>query len=105
MTSAAAIAGIGANGLRWRYHIRLGSLAAKLGEPDNLTEEELAGIRDAIVKKVKDFCETDNLYADMVNELIDDSENLEMVDLDVDEIREALNRLYDSFDFWRVCVL
>lgn len=103
--SEAALAGIGTNGHRWKHKLRLSDQTSRLGEPDNLTTEDLEGIRDTVVKRVRDFIDRKGIETDMGQWLSGKIDDLELADADVEELRASLNDLYDEFDYWRVCIL
>lgn len=105
--SEAAMSGISANGLRWKFNISFSTLTAKVGEwEEGVTPTgEIEKIRNAIVERVKVFLHHRSMGEDMRYDIEDAVEQLEMVDPEVEEIRFALNRLYDQFDYHRVCVI
>lgn len=103
--SAAAMSGIQANGHRWKHELRLSDQTNKLGEPDDLTVGDLEGIRDEIVRRVRVFIDRKGPETDMGHWLAGVIVDFEMVDGEVQELRNYLNDLYDEFDYWRVCVL
>jgi hypothetical protein len=102
---AAALAGVAANGHRWKYEIRIAAHASAIGEFDNTTsEEDIERERTAIVTKTRAWLagltkpEENDIKHDIENKVDD----LEMVDADLDEVRFSMNYLYDDFDFYRV---
>jgi hypothetical protein len=108
MASQAAIDGTRDNGLSWRARIGLAGHTSRLAQPENLTEDDLSEIRDAIARRVRAFLaspEMNKLHAGARGYLEEDVETLEDCAPDVDELRAALSDLYDEFDYWRICVV
>lgn len=102
--SAAALAGISANGLRWKGTINLGGQPSRLGEPETLVVGDCLKIRNDIVRRCKVFIQTMGVNP-MTLALSDKLDHLERCDDDPCELRGALVDLYDVFDFYRVCVV
>lgn len=106
--SSAAIAGISANGHRWKAEINMRGQVSRLGDEDSLKVGDVAAIRDSVIDRVKrflaspasKFLDADDKYS--FENALDD---LEMCDDDIDEVRGALNELYDLFDYHRICVV
>lgn len=109
MPSAAAIAGIGANGLRWRYEVRLSDLSKIVGEindsgPD-VRGEELARTLHGIAKRTRKFLELKGIEADFpALEALQWLEGFDVSDVDMEAVNEALNDLWDFFDYERILV-
>lgn len=106
--SAAALAGIQANGHRWKYEIAISAHTSKIGSFDETTPaDQISAERDAIVAKVKRWLDarTKPEENDMRNDIESKIIDLEMVDESVEEVRYALNDLFDEFDFYRVVVV
>ena len=106
--SEAAMAGITANGHRWKFEISFNGAMSKVGDwQEGVTwAEEIEIVRQAIVKRVRAFLNhRPSLDDDMRYDLETAVEDLEMVDPEVEEIRHCLTTLYDHFDYYRVCVV
>lgn len=107
--SAAAIDGIGANGLPWKLSFNLHGQPARLGDPDLLTQADLEAIQASIVKHIRAFTSSEparKVFSEgELFEIEQEVDDLEMVDACVDELRSVLERLYDLFDYHRICVL
>jgi hypothetical protein len=108
MMNEMALHGIREYGLKWRAEISFHGQPARLADEDNLKVGDVAVIRDAIVRDVRNFLEgrasraLDQEARDKLAEVV---EEVEMCDDDPHEVKRALNDLYDQFDFYRVCVL
>lgn len=104
--NAHTIAGIRDNGLHWRYTIKLSDLCEALGD-DNAVVGAYAAIRDDIVHRVRTFLESPRcqLTADERFVLEGAVDDVCLVDDDLDELRFVLNRLYDVFDYQRICAV
>lgn len=100
MTSAAALAGIRHNGIRWMHQIRLAHLSRMIGEGD-LTEAQITAICEETARRVRSFIETKD-DGDMLFELSTAADDLEEMEPTLEELRDAYTRLYDLFDFWRI---
>lgn len=102
--SAAALEGISANGLAWKGKINLGGQPARLADPEKLLVGDCAKIRDEVVRRCKTFISVMGVcpLTLALNRKLDE---LEMVDDDPDQLRRALDELYDVFDFYRICVV
>jgi len=100
MTSAAALAGISTNGHRWKHQIRLAHLSKQVGQGD-LTEQQIDAIRKETVKRVRLFLLTAT-FKEMVYEIESSIEELEVIDPDLEELRDSYTNLFDLFDYWRI---
>lgn len=107
--SAAAMSGIQVHGHRWRLEISFNGQPARLSDEDSLKVGDCADIRDHIVATVRKWLEMRHvqevLGADDRSALEAAVDDLDMSDDDPDELKHALNELYDQFDFYRVCVV
>jgi hypothetical protein len=102
----AALDGIAAHGLRWRYEIKLSDLTSRLGRDDIKVgdgETILAEIGRRLSAFVSRHART--LTQDEAYIFTTHAEEIVEVDDDLDEIKAALNRLYDDFDFHRICAI
>lgn len=122
MTSAAAIEGVSANGLRWRFEIRLQSdinalmrLGEQVATSDDLPKLDAAWLRiTRAVRLFRDDC-LDAAVVLALNEQIEDMEQVRAADVErvfnsdpdawMDSRRDDLSALYDVFDYHRVVVL
>ena len=104
MKSAAALEGISRHGLRWRYEIKMRDLTSRLGDEDIKVgdgERIMAEIGRRLSAFVSRHART--LTENEAYTLTNHAEELPEVADDLDEIRAALNHLYDDFDFIRIC--
>lgn len=106
--SEACLAGIRANGHRWKHTIGLGQWPALLGK---LNDQRDVGADDAevercalkIVALVRAFVDRRDWAKE--TDLARLADDLEMVaDCGLAEVNEAMGELYDSFDYWRILV-
>jgi hypothetical protein len=108
MASAAALAGIQAYGLKWRFEISLHGQPQRLGQEDDLKVGDAAAIRDSIVRDLRGFLAgagrnlPEHEGRTAIENLIDD---LDMCDDDPDDLKAVLTELYDEFDLRRICVV
>jgi hypothetical protein len=102
--SQAAMAGITANGHRWKHQIRLSAHTAAMGDMTYDTPEaEIEACRTKIVTAARSFAETARNLSDAAKSgILTAVEDLEAVDADLDEVRGAMSTLYDQFDYYRV---
>jgi hypothetical protein len=106
--SEACLAGIKANGLRWKHRIRLGQWPALLGKLNDqgdavADDAEVERYAMKIVELVRAFVRR-NAWA-QETDLDRRADELEMVaDCGLGEVNFAMNELYDSFDYWRILV-
>lgn len=121
MHTEAAINGISTYGLGWdsRYRLHFSKYNTLIGEmEDPLTSEQniilrehcyniAQHIRDLITKLERDFLSDKNknllLDLQMADIYIEDLENIGPNDT-VEDVREILSELYDTFDFYRILV-
>lgn len=103
MASAAAIAGIQENGLRWKYEIKVRDLSEQLGKEDDLKVGDVARIRDSYVIRLRRFTASAKRLTDYEKSRLEMCANdLDECDDDIEQVRDALNDLYDCFDFFRI---
>ena len=108
MTSGAAIEGVKAYGLAWKASINLRGQTERLADEDSLKIGDCLVIRDSIARSVREFLNSraarvlDMIGRDAIAGSID---GLEQCGDDPDELREALQWLYDQFDFFRICMV
>jgi hypothetical protein len=104
----AAIQGIGVHGLRWKHNISLGGETEIMGKMNSATpDEDVRVCADQIAHHVRAFisCLPDDKKA-LADELAYDADDLEeMSGCGIDEVRSSMKRLYDTFDYNRVCVV
>lgn len=104
--SEAALAGISANGHKWRYELSLSGLTTQIGDMDEATsEEDIRTCVTAIVERVRRFLKKPGIDPAMIYTIEIAVEGLEMADTDLEEARAAMGYLYDEFDFYRICVI
>ena len=100
----AALDGIQRFGNGWRYSIRLSDQTSRLGD-DDLRVGDAEKIANEVGRRVKAWVNaTPKLDDDERYRFTEHAEELADIEDDLDEVRYALNRLYDDFDFYRVCV-
>lgn len=101
----AALDGIEAFGHRWRFSIHLSDQTSRLADEDALRVGDAEAIGQTIGRRLAAWvAETPKLDDDMRYRFGEHAEELGDIEDDLDEVRYALNRLYDDFDFFRVCV-
>jgi hypothetical protein len=106
--SAAALAGIRDNGHGWKYDISLGGLTATIGAmgyntPDSEVEQCAVRIAEAIRRFATIIHRRDERLATVLD---DEANEIEYVaDCGLDEVRERLSAMYDTFDYERICVV
>lgn len=105
--SAAAMNGIRAHGLRWRYQLSLHGQPERLGDEESLVVGDVLAIRDSIERDLRGFVERriNKPDEDLLMELLKQIDELECVEDDPDHLKAVLIDLYDVFDFHRVCVV
>lgn len=113
----AAIAGIQAFGLGWKYKLSgliapevnvLKTMNEKVQDDQDLTNEDEKALEDAvnsIVEKLRKWTESPKVGSDLKEALLNEIDFLEAnADESIDEINYQMNRLYDVFDYYRVVV-
>lgn len=111
------MAGITANGRGWKLRIvlspapfEIGKLNTRLAEEGiSPTREELEPLVEDIVRRVRSFSDArfrrNGDGDEIAREFAFLADDLEMVaDCDIEEVNEALDFLYDAFDYWHVLV-
>lgn len=110
--SEAAMDGIRVNGHRWQHRIGgLKTFTEVLGRANDAYNDGGDYDRDAvekavegIVHRVRSFAQATGM-ADARRDLEANADDLEMnADEDIEDINYYMNRLYDSFDFYRILV-
>lgn len=100
----AALDGIAVNGHRWKHQIRLSHLTHKMGEMDESTPDaEVEALTKQIIVRVRAFLAGRPTLKDAMESQVDELEAA--ADCGIEEVRFAMNNLYDDFDFHRICVL
>jgi len=105
VASAAAIAGIAANGLGWRKIIRLSDLVQTLCEQSDADDPDMGIVIRAvhhIAKRTKAFMAKRFPGDDSLDETLD--ELLDADGADLEEIHARLDEVWDFFDYERVLV-
>ena len=110
MTSAAAIEGLRANGLRWNRRFRIGLGPSLLGKYNDAAETDSPATDEQVEEAALKIVAAVRAFAKGVDEpergdLERRADELEMVaDCGLDEVNFAMGELYDSFDYWRILV-
>lgn len=112
MASQSAIDGVSANGLKWKYQIRLNHFNEVLANAND------NGVKDPdflkltcklIAKQVQQFLTRPDCpikYNFEVEEAVEWLLDIDPTDPDVmEDINHAMNVIYDEFDYWRVLVV
>jgi hypothetical protein len=100
MATAASLAGVGDNGLRWKYEYKIKRFIPVVPElDDSLVASSAKAIRKAINKNPNGASLTDSCQTalDEIREYFDDIQ-------DKEELLEGLTQLYDWADYWRVVI-
>lgn len=106
--SASALEGIKVNGLAWRAEINLLGQTSRLGDEDALKVGDCLQIRDTIVRQVQAFVDgQQGRKLERLERLVLASvvEDISVCPDDPDELKKDLTRLFDQFDYMRVCVV
>jgi hypothetical protein len=106
--SAAALNGVSEWGLRWRGHIAIDRQIERLRDVDRLKIGDCATIRDEIVKVVRTYAanlvhhRARDWAHDLAESLVRRAADLDECEDDPDELRIALDELFDTLDYYRV---
>jgi hypothetical protein len=114
-TSQAALDGIRVNGLRWKFYLRglIRPETEALGKINDLDADgyayddaDVERHAKAIVRKMKAWV-GDNMLRlgdEACRSLADRLEYLDdYADCGIEEVNDAMNRIYDDFDYYRIC--
>lgn len=109
MPSRAALQGIKAHGLAWRFDIHLSGITKRLGDLDSLRVGDITRIRDQLVSRLRWFVAHQRAKGSpggslMLIDLEIRIDDLEMCEDDPDQFLDCLESLYDEFDYYRILV-
>lgn len=113
-TTQAALDGIRVNGLRWKFNLRglIRPETEALGKINDLDSDgytcddaDVERHAKTIVDKLRQWVEKTTLLSDMAKlDLRHHIDNLdEVADCGIEEVNDAMNRIYDDFDYYRIC--
>lgn len=107
--SAAAMEGIREHGLRWRRELSFDGCLKHLADEDKLVLGDCLLIRETVVRKLTAFQgrldRRIEWCVDLYDALTSRIEDIGECADDPDDLKSALNDLYDTLDFYRICVV